>query len=343
MKDVESWRDEMRAHVLYRAVARSEAGSPRAELFQALADESRQQAGIWRERAREAGQALPDSYQPDLRTRLVVRLVGLLGPRPLRGVLAAMKVRGLSVYAGALPPGVRLGHSEEAEGRRHRGVQSGGTLRAAVFGVSDGLVSNAGLILGVAGATSEAPVIVLSGVAGLLAGALSMAAGEYVSVRSQRELFEHQIELERRELEEFPEEEAAELALIYAARGVPREQARTVARQIIADPERALDTLAREELGLDPEQLGSPWKAAASSFGAFASGASVPLLPFVLEAGAAALALAVGATAAGLFGVGAALSLFTGRGAVASGLRMLGIGAAAGATTFSIGSLLGPG
>ena len=341
MRKTESWRDEMRAQLLYRALAKSEAGRTPAELFEALADESRKQAEIWRERALEAGEELPPDYRPDARTRLVIWLVRRLGARPLRAVLAAMKVRGLSVYAGARPPGAQLGHSAEAEGRRHRGVQSGGTLRAAVFGVSDGLVSNAGLILGVAGATSEPYVIALSGVAGLLAGALSMAAGEYVSVRSQRELFEHQIELERHELEAFPAEEAAELALIYAARGLPREQAQSVARQIIADPERALDTLAREELGLDPEQLGSPWGAAVSSSLAFATGAAVPLVPFALGAGRLALSLSVAATAAGLFAVGAALSLFTGRGAVASGLRMLGIGAAAGAITFTIGSLFG--
>src|SRR5262249_19623977 len=154
--------------------------------------------------------------------------------------------------------------------------------------VNDGLVSNASLILGVAGATDHAGVIVLSGAAGLLAGAFSMAAGEYVSVRSQREMFEKQISAERDELAQYPAEEAAEVALIYEARGLPRRDAQNVAKRLIADPEHALDTLAREELGLNPDELGSPWRAALSSFLSFAAGALVPLLPFLFTTGRAA-------------------------------------------------------
>ena len=165
----------------------------------------------------------------------------------------------------------------EDVGKRHRGVSGGGNLRAAVFGVNDGLVSNASLILGVAGASANNSIILLSGVAGLLAGAFSMAAGEYVSVRSQREMFEHQIGLERDELAQYPEEEAEELALIYAARGLAREDAQKLAKAIIADPAQALDTLAREELGLNPEELGSPWGVAIFSFLSFAAGALMPL------------------------------------------------------------------
>ncbi len=207
--------------------------------------------------------------------------------------------------------------------------------------MNDGLVSNTALILGVAGAAADNRIILLSGVAGLLAGAFSMAAGEYVSVRSQRELFEYQIGLEREELAEYPEEEAEELALIYAARGIPKDQAREMARRITADPARALDTLAREELGLDPDDLGSPVGAALSSFGAFALGATLPIIPFALSSGTPALGAAVTLAGLALFGVGAALSLFTGRGAFRGGLRMLAIGTAAGAATFFIGRLLG--
>ncbi len=330
------WHEEMRSAYLYRAMAQAEAGTPRATLFDGLAAEAENQAGIW---AREAGGVAP-AYLPDLRARMVAALVRRHGPRALRSVLVAMKVRGLSVYSHAAP-----GHppptSLEEVGKRHRGVNGGGNLRAAVFGVNDGLVSNASLILGVAGASSNSEFILLSGVAGLLAGAFSMAAGEYVSVRSLREMFEHQIGLERDELAQYPEEEAEELALIYAARGLARDDALKLAKAIIADPARGLDTLAREELGLNPDELGSPWGVAAFSFASFAAGALVPLLPFLLFTGGNALAGSIALTALTLFAVGAAISLFTGRSALRDGLRMLAIGAVAGALTFGIGKLLG--
>jgi VIT1/CCC1 family predicted Fe2+/Mn2+ transporter len=184
-------------------------------------------------------------------------------------------------------------------------------------------------------------VIVLSGVAGLLAGAFSMAAGEYVSMRSQREMFEYQIGMERAELDQYPEEEAAELALIFAHKGMSKEEARGLADRLIADPDRALDTLAREELGLNPDELGSPWGAAGASFLAFAAGAIIPLLPFFFGGGNRTLLVAVGLTAVALFIVGATLSLFTGRNAWLGGARMLAIGTAAGAATYIIGKALG--
>ncbi|MFN3594875.1 MAG: VIT1/CCC1 transporter family protein, partial [Thiobacillaceae bacterium] len=224
--------------------------------------------------------------------------------------------------------------------RRHR-TADGGNLRAAVFGVNDGLVSNASLILGVAGAGTEPALIVLSGAAGLLAGALSMAAGEYVSVRAQKEFFEYQIGLEREELKQYPKEEAAELALIYTAKGVPREEAQRMAERLISDPDKALDTLAREELGLNPEELGSPLGAAISSFLAFAVGAAIPLAPYLLLSGETALTGTILVTAVSLFGVGSALSLFTGRPAWQGGLRMLAIGGGAGLLTWLIGRALG--
>jgi VIT1/CCC1 family predicted Fe2+/Mn2+ transporter len=178
-------------------------------------------------------------------------------------------------------------------------------------------------------------------VAGLLAGAFSMAAGEYISMRSQREMFEYQIGLERDELAEYPEEEAEELALIYHARGMEMATARATATKLLKDPEHALDTLAREELGLNPDELGSAWGAAGSSFLAFAAGAVLPLLPFFFEMGSAATPTAAGVAAVALFAVGATLSLFTGRSALLSGLRMLAIGAGAGVVTYGIGTLLG--
>jgi VIT1/CCC1 family predicted Fe2+/Mn2+ transporter len=336
MSESEGWHEEMRSAYLYRAMAEAEAGTPRAELFLGLASEAENQAGIW---ARQSGAAAP-AFVPDLRARMVAALVRRHGPRPLRSVLVAMKVRGLSVYSHAAP-GHPLPTTLEEVGKRHRGVSGGGNLRAAVFGVNDGLVSNASLILGVAGASAGNSIILLSGVAGLLAGAFSMAAGEYVSVRSQREMFEHQIGLERDELAQYPEEEAEELALIYAARGLSRDDALKLAKAIIAEPGQALDTLAREELGLNPEDLGSPWGVALSSFLSFAAGALVPLLPFFVLGGNAALRVAIAVTAMALFAVGAVISLFTGRSALRDGLRMLAIGAAAGALTYGIGKLLG--
>jgi VIT1/CCC1 family predicted Fe2+/Mn2+ transporter len=224
---------------------------------------------------------------------------------------------------------------------RHRDLGAGSNLRAAVFGVNDGLVSNASLILGIAGASADPKVVLIAGAAGLVAGAFSMAAGEYVSVRSQRELYEYQIGLEREELEQYPEAEAQELALIYAAKGVPAKEAARIARKLVDDPEHALDTLAREELGLNPAELGSPWGAAASSFLAFAVGALMPLAPYLVLRSGDALPYVAVVTAIALFSIGALLSLFTGRSAVASGLRMLALGGTAALVTHGIGRLFG--
>jgi VIT1/CCC1 family predicted Fe2+/Mn2+ transporter len=340
MHELESWREEKRSAYLYRIVAEAEAGTARAALFSELAHEADKQAAIWARHAENAGQRVPAQFLPDLRTQIVAWLVRRFGARPLRGVLAAMKVRGMSLYTGALP-GHAMPRTIEDVGRRHRGVESGGNLRAAVFGVNDGLISNASLIMGVAGATADNAIILLSGAAGLIAGAFSMAAGEYVSVRSQREMYEYQIGLEREELDHYPEEEAEELALIYEARGLSRDESTALAKSLIADPAKALAALARDELGLNPEDLGSPWGAALFSFISFAAGAAVPLFPFLFAGGPTSFAVSVAITGVALFGVGALLSLFTGRGGIYSGVRMLFIGAAAGTFTFLVGRLLG--
>jgi vacuolar iron transporter family protein len=340
---LESWHEEQRSAFLYRVCAEAEAGSTRAELFRRLAGEAEAQAAIWRAQLTARGHPAPAPFLPDARTRFVAAMVGVLGPRRLRAVLAAMKVRGMAIYSTTMT--ADSGHAPPIAGasfeHRHRGLGGGGNLRAAVFGVNDGLVSNASLILGVAGANPDPHVVLLTGIAGMCAGAFAMAAGEYVSVRSQRELFEYQIGLERAELAEYPEAEAQELALIYAAKGLPPKEASRLATQIVADPEHALDTLAREELGLNPDELGSPWGAAVSSFLSFAAGALLPLAPFALAAGPRALPIAIGITAVALFAVGALLSLFTGRNALYSGARMLVLGAIAGAVTFAIGRLAG--
>ena len=222
----------------------------------------------------------------------------------------------------------------------HRGDRSG-ALRAGVFGVSDGLVSNAALVMGFAGSGTSRTVILLAGIAGLLAGSFSMAAGEYVSMSSQRETYQREIALEQAELEEKPEEEHAELVLIYRAKGLSRPDAEKLADKIMADRDVALDTLAREELGLDPDDLGSPWGAALSSLFAFAIGAFVVVIPYLAGSGTAALIAAIALVVAALFGVGASIGALNGRGVIRSGLRQVIAGAIAAGITYGVGHLIG--
>lgn len=339
MNALDNWTEEKRSAWLYRIVSDAESGTPRQVLFLELAQVAEKQAGIWADSLAKSGHAVPEVYRPDPRTRLIGWLIPRLGVRAMKGMLAAMKVRGMSLYHGPRPRGIPTS-LDQIDPDLHKSPGSG-NLRAAVFGVNDGLVSNASLILGVAGAGAGADVVLLSGIAGLLAGAFSMAAGEYVSVRSQREFHEYQMTLEREELDQYPQEEAAELALIYQAKGFDAGQARQMADTLLQDPDRALDTLAREELGLNPDELGSPWGAAISSFFSFALGACLPVLPYLLLSGGNAFMGVVAVTAIALFGVGAAISLFTGRHAALGGLRMLLIGAAAGTATWTIGRALG--
>lgn len=333
----ESWQEEKQSAWLYRVVAECEHGTPREALFNELAQAADDQAEIWLAAITQKGGRPPTPFQPDLRARIVARLTRVFKPRAMRGVLGAMKVRGMALYTNL--PHAMPTHLDDV-GKRHHNSAAGNALRAGVFGINDGLVSNAALIYGVAGASPEPSIIMLAGVAGLLAGAFSMASGEYVSVRSQREMFEYQIGLERDELEKYPQEEAAELALIYAAKGMDAAEARRLADTLMQDSERALNTLAREELGLNPDDLGSPWVAATTSFAAFTAGAALPLLPFLFGQGNA-LMVSIALTALGLFAVGASMSLFTGRHALLSGLRMLAIGGAAGLATYFIGAWLG--
>jgi vacuolar iron transporter family protein len=222
----------------------------------------------------------------------------------------------------------------------HRSARSG-TLRATIFGVSDGLTSNLSLVMGVAGASSHGGFILLAGIAGLLGGAFSMATGEYVSMQSQRELFERQIELERAELEAMPGEEQRELAALYQAKGFTRQEAEAVAARMFRDPKSALDTLVREELGLDPEELGSPLGAAAGSFAAFCFGAAVPVIPYLFGSDGAIFFVSLGVSLTALFLVGAGVSLLTGRSLLFSGFRQLALGAVAAAVTFGVGRLIG--
>lgn len=222
--------------------------------------------------------------------------------------------------------------------RDHRDV-TGGWLRPAVFGVMDGLVSNTALIAGVAGGGAAPRGVLLAGLAGLAAGAFSMATGEYVSVASQTELTRAEIEIEKAELRRVPAAEQAELAGIFRSRGVDEATAREVARQLSLDPEQAWRVHAREELGVDPDDLPSPWVAAGSSFAAFTLGALVPLLPYLL--GATTLLITVLLALLALFGAGALVSRFTDRSALYSGGRQLLLGAVAALLTYGVGSLVG--
>src|SRR5665648_451882 len=332
---LERWRSEKTAAYLSGAVAGVEPDPVKAKLFRDMAAAAEQQAGIL---AKDLNKDLEQraAFTPSLRSRITVLLLGVFGPRAMRHVLSASKVRGVSVYRGkvtaAPAEGKAEGHpmptSVEDVGRRHKTYGSG-TLRAGVFGVNDGLVSNTCLVMGVAGAGTSASVILLTGVAGLLAGAFSMAAGEFISMLSQKEMFKYQIAQEKDELERYPNEEAEELALIYEARGIPIKEARHLASHLIANPEKALDALTREELGLNPDDLGSPLGAALSSFLTFSCGASLPLIPYLFGGAQHGILIASLISGTALFGVGAALSLFSGRSALLGGARMLAIGSAA--------------
>jgi len=336
----DSWYHEKESAWLYGVVAGVEPDPAKRDLFLKLAGAAEEQAACWR----RTDPAIRDDFRPRNRARIVARLLRFIQPRHLRPVLAAMKLRGLSVYtATRAPAGHAIPTTASEVGGRHRSP-GGSNLRAAVFGASDGLVSNAALVMGIAAAGASQETLLITGLAGLLAGALSMAAGEYVSVRSQREFYEHQIALEREELAEYPDAEAEELALIYNARGLDLEEARHVSKTLLANPEHALEVLAREELGLNPDDLGSPIRAALASFFSFSVGAALPVLPFMMNLTAShAIYAAAVVTACSLFATGVGMSLFTGHSAFKGGLRLMLIGGGAGVAAWAVGKLLGAG
>ena len=306
-----------------------------------IAADEREHAAIWRRL--DTADARAAIGRPSVSPAGSPAEADLPGGVPVRGsATASTASAGSAAARRAVPERVRPTRpSDIGQGERwHRNARSG-TLRAVIFGVSDGLVSNLALVMGVAGASGESGFILLAGIAGLIAGASSMAAGEYISMQSQRELFERQIELERAELEAMPEEEEAELALIYQHKGFTPDEAARIAHRLFRDPETALDTLVREELGLDPDELGSPWGAAAGSFAAFAIGALVPVIPYLLGDGQPAFIAALGLSLGALFAVGAAVSLLTGRGVLFSGARQAAIGALAAALTYVVGTVVG--
>jgi len=349
--------DEANAAYLYGLLADFETDEDRSSIFRELAEVEEGHAGIWRKKLEDLGEK---KFEPGLtaKTRLLAFLARRMGISTVVPILQVIEKSAGGGYAGQEDPdatnmarvekthekvfeGIQSGKTTIAEAESwHRG-DSAGSLRAAIFGLNDGLVSNFSLIMGVAGAGVPRSGILITGLAGMLAGAFSMAAGEYVSVRSQRELFEHEIAREEEELITAPEEERKELELIYRAKGIPRETAVELSAKILENPESALDTLAREELGLAPDSLGSPWKVAFSSFLAFFCGAVLPIFPFFFLAGNSGVWVSAVISGLFLFLVGAGLSLFTGRSAWYSGFRMLFIGTVVAVITNSLGRLLG--
>ena len=356
----EMWADELESAALYRALAAASEGRRKLVLSR-LAEAEERHAAHWETLLRNAGVSVLRPRRPSLRTRLLGAMARRFGAEAVLPLVLRLEAADAAKYRDVDEAPEAMSNEEMAHGRavaalggglpgeniaraegRHRAA-TGGALRAAVFGVNDGLVSNLLLVLGVAGGTSNRSVLLLAGLAGLLAGAFSMAAGEWVSVQSQRELYEREIAVEREELAAFPEEELEELVLIYQAKGLSEDEAEALAGRIMRRPDAALDTLTREELGLSAGDLGSPWVAAGSSFASFAVGAFIPVLPFLIASGHRALIAAAGFSALTLLLVGSAIALLAGRRPLRGGLRMVGIAATVGVASFLVGRLIGAG
>lgn len=359
-----NWQDEMDSAALYRTLADVEANAQLAGVYRRLGLAEEHHAQFWAQKLQEAGQAVP-APRPSWRTRTLCWLAKRFGVQAVLPTVASLEQVNKHMYdrqpeaqPTSLPADershARLLHrltsdgSMGLEGRalarlegRHRAV-GGNALRAAVLGANDGLVSNLSLVMGLAGAEVGSQGLLITGLAGLLAGACSMAMGEWLSVQSSRELAERQLAIEAAEISAVPEEERTELALIYQAKGLSEADAKKVADEVMANPAQALDTLAREELGIDPQDLGgSAWEAAGTSFLLFAVGALMPVLPFFFLGGVQALAASVALSALALWGIGSAITLFTGRSALRTGLRQVSFGLGAAALTYGIGRLLG--
>lgn len=365
MNQIQRYRDNLQDEIdgaaLYAALADYEADPTRKDLFLQLAQAENEHADLWRDKLLAAG--ISDfPMGPALKTRIMIRLTHYFGPAFVLPVVAANEYSDRNKYASqpdaqvlsadehghaavicaaAGQEGISGGADIAGAERWHRGG-SGNELRAAVLGVNDGLVSNFCLVMGVAGAGSGPDAVLLTGLAGLVAGALSMALGEWLSVTNARELARTQIDREAEELEQTPEAEKKELALIYQAKGIEREQAWLIATKVMENRDTALETLVREELGIDPSELGgNPWSAAGVSLLLFALGAIFPVLPFFWLNGPTAVGLSVALSLLGLGAVGMVTSLFNGRTFSFSALRQILFGGVAAAITFGVGHLFG--
>jgi vacuolar iron transporter family protein len=355
-------QDEINSAALYRTLAALESQAQLAQVYERLAMVEERHAQLWERHLQAAGESVPPP-QPSWRARVLIWLAKRFGPQWVLPTMATFERVDRHMYdrqpeaqntslpadersharlLGAIvgQTGIEGNALARFEGR-HRAI-GGNALRAAVLGANDGLVSNLSLVMGVAGAELSGQAILVTGLAGLLAGACSMAMGEWLSVQSARELNQRQLAIEAEEIETVPEEEQQELALIYEAKGLTAAEAQALAAKLMADKESALDALAREELGIDPQELGgSAWAAAGTSFVLFAGGAIVPVAPFLFLTGTSAVSVSLLASALALFLVGAAITLVTGRSVCSTGLRQLLFGAAAAGVTYGIGRLLG--
>jgi vacuolar iron transporter family protein len=357
-------QDELNGAALYTALAKAESDPVRKDLFLQLAKSEGSHAQFWRDKLAAAG-VEPSRFAPDFRTRLLARLAQRFGPRFVLPTIAAAEYADRNKYAAQADaqslseeerghaaivhavsgPSGLAGSVTGADIARaepwHRGA-SGNNLRAAVLGANDGLVSNFCLIMGIAGAGTPGKIVLLTGFAGLLAGACSMALGEWLSVTNARELAQTQIGKEAQELEETPQAEQHELALIFQAKGLPKEEAERIARTLMQDKKTALDTLAREELGIDPAELGgNAWSAAGTSFVLFAAGAIFPIAPFLWLEEQTAVIASIGVSAVALGAIGVLTSLFNGRSPAFSAGRQIIFGCVAAAVTYGVGRLLG--
>ncbi|HEX5624965.1 MAG TPA: VIT1/CCC1 transporter family protein [Saprospiraceae bacterium] len=352
---------EIDASYLYQRLAEHESDSEIAEVFRQMSEIEKAHALAFMKNINLEVEAFPP---PSFRARTLDRIGRLFGYNVVLGMLmdteksisnaiVAEKEKKKLPLTGNETSHVRIlrnileknqnisGNSLTRFESRHRSV-GGNAIRAAVLGGNDGLVSNFSLVMGIAGASEGQSGVLLAGVAGLLAGALSMALGEWISVKSSQELYENQMKLEMEELEINPEGEMRELDLIYRSKGIPADQAMEMARELIKDKSKAHEMLVREELGINSEELkGSAMEAALFSFFLFAIGAVIPVVPFFLSEGMTALYWSVGLSALGLFLIGAAITLFTGRSIWFSGIRQMMFGLAAAGITYLIGSLIG--
>jgi VIT1/CCC1 family predicted Fe2+/Mn2+ transporter len=356
---------ERESATLYRLLAQAEQEPHLAEVYRRMAEIEQRHSAIWEEHLRQAGETV-SPYQPGWRLRTFGWLARRFGTGAILPLLAAQERKAVHAY-DAQPEAQAVGMSGEERSharvfqalqqttgkslvgpvlaqleRRHRGTGGGNVLRAGVLGASDGLTSNLSLVMGVAGANLSGHAVLIAGFAGLLAGAFAMAIGEWLSVQSARELYRGQLAIERQELQELPEEEQEELALIYQAKGVDAETAHQLVRKLMEAGDTALDTLAREELGIDPEELGgSAWAAAITSFFLFALGAIVPVLPFVFGSGLVAIVSSLLLSALGLFIIGLGVTLTTGASLLKAGGRQVALGLLAALVTFGLGRLAG--
>ncbi len=353
---------EIDGAALYLTLAEIEKKPEMADVYRRLAASEEKHTAVWEAKLKEAGAKFPPR-RPSWRARTLAALAKRFGPQFILPTITGNEKADSRAYDGQPESeAAELAGDEKSHARLltlasgpvdavsavalpterwHRSA-GGNALRAAVLGANDGLVSILSLTMGMAGAGQPSSTVLIAGLAGLLAGAGSMAMGEWLSVQSSRELYQKQLSLEADEIASAPEEEQEELALIYQAKGLPAERARELAAHIMADQKITLDTLAREELGIDPQELGgSAYEAAITSFILFAIGAIFPLLPFIFLSGNPAIFVSLGVSGLGLFLIGAAITLMTGRSVLYSGLRQVFIGIAAAALTYGVGALIG--